>query len=114
MNLQFLENLFFETYKIPKTYIEYTCGIDDDEQYCPDDETECKDCPNKAIEINSTKITDKQWLELIYICGNAKMIKFPYKDIEEMKEHVLQIIINSHKYPPIKNVIQKLFLTENI
>ena len=107
-----MEKQFFELYKIPLVYMDYTCGAESDDEDCPSDDTDCKDCPYKALESVETKILDEHWVEFIAVCGNKNMLRFPYKNTLEMKKHVLQIVTNSYKFPPIVKVVKKFFPTE--
>lgn len=110
--LKSLEKQFLEVYKIPKYHLEYTCGAENDDEDCPSDDIECKDCPYKALESVETQILDEHWIEFIAVCGNNKMLHFPYENTYDMKRHVLQIVTNSYKFPPIVKVVQKFFPTE--
>lgn len=110
-SIESLEKHFLEVYKIPEYHFEYTCGAEDDDEDCPSDDTDCKDCPYKALESVETKILDKHWVEFIAVCGNKKMLRFPYKNTLEMKKHVLQLVTNSYKFPPIVKVVKKFFPT---
>ena len=109
--LESLEKHFLEVYKIPEYHFEYTCGAEDDDEDCPSDDTLCKDCPYKTLESVETKILDAHWVEFIAVCGNKKMLRFRYKNTLEMKKHVLQIVTNSYKFPPIVKVVKKFFPT---
>ena len=108
-DLKLMEKQFIDVYDIPKAYIDYDCGAEDDDEDCPDEDTDCKDCPYKTIVFKETEIQDYQWVELIAICGNKQMLHFPYRTTTDLKKHVLQLVINSHKYPPIVKDVKKLF-----
>lgn len=111
-SLESLEKHFLEVYKIPEYHLEYTCGAEDEDEDCPSDDTDCKDCPYKALESVETTILDEHWVEFIAVCGNKKMLRFPYKNTLDLKKHVLQIVTNSYKFPPIVKVVKKFFPTE--
>lgn len=113
-SLKEMEKHFFEVYNIPLVYMDYTCGAESDDEDCPDEDTECKDCPYKSLEAKETTVNDSQWIELINVCGNEKLLRFPYKNSTIMKKHVLQLVTNSYKYPPIVKVVKKLFLNIDV
>ena len=113
-SLKEMEKQFFELYQIPLVYMEYTCGAESDDEDCPSEDTECKDCPYKTLEARENTITGEQWVELINTCGNQKLLRFPYKSSTIMKKHVLQVVTNSYKFPPIVKVVNKLFLNREI
>ncbi len=108
-SLETMTKQFLRVYNIPETYLDYTCGAEDDDEDCPSEDTECKDCPYRALETKETAIEDYHWVEFITVCGNHKMLRFPYKSTEEMKKHVLQLITNSYKFPPVAKLVNKLF-----
>lgn len=110
--LKSLIDNFFTVYNIPRMYIDYTCGAESEDEDCPSEDTECKDCPYKALEMKELTIEDKHMVEFISVCGNHKMLNFPYKSSLEMKKHVMQLVINSCKFPPVVKVVKKFFHTD--
>ena len=113
-SLKEMEKQFFEVYQIPLIYMDYTCGAESDDEDCPSEDTECKDCPYKTLEAKETTVKDEQWIELINICGNEKLLRFPYKNSTILKKHVIQVVTNSYKYPPIVKLVNKLFLNRDV
>lgn len=107
-----LEKHFLEVYGIPEYHLEYACGAENDNEDCPSEDTDCKDCPYKTLKFVKTKIKNEHWIAFIAICGNKQMLRFPYKNTLEMKKHVLQLVTNSYKFPPIVKVVKKFFPTE--
>ena len=95
-------------FEFPRKSLDTIVAEDDDED-CPSEDTECKDCPYRALETKETAIEDYHWIEFITVCGNHKMLRFPYKSTEEMKKHVLQVITNSYKFPLVAKLVNKLF-----
>ena len=96
-----IEKQFFDTFNIEKTQV-------DCEQLLRLDCEDCKTCKYSVYEY--PEITDRILLELV--CIAMGVTDFRASNIEDLKEVVLEVLINGIKYynsEEIKHQVQALF-----
>lgn len=102
-----IERQFFDTFGIEPKNIFKGCSLGA-KFYSEICKEPCKGCKNEIRETIYSQITDRIYLMLLATLTCVGSIEFPFSDIQELKEDILEEVIK-HQYGFDKHQVQALF-----